>query len=266
MRDVAHLEQEGSFPRLYAAASLKLLRSLRSRLRLQALSAALCRGLIEAVAEEAVYREVDLCFPRLYAAASLKRATESLTLPGQILCFPRLYAAASLKHEVAQDGPRFVDGLSAALCRGLIEAKKRAGMMSPCSCRFPRLYAAASLKRRRGPPGSPRDRQLSAALCRGLIEAGRRPAAPGSPGPRFPRLYAAASLKPPPRAAALATTLRFPRLYAAASLKHVGARAWDSHCRWLSAALCRGLIEANPSKRSRHPGFIAFRGFMPRPH
>ena len=62
--------------------------------------------------------------------------------------FPRLYAAASLKLErhLRRLNPAST-AFSAALCRGLIEARPGA----------------------RGPPGQPR--RFSAALCRGLIEA-----------------------------------------------------------------------------------------------
>ena len=87
------------------------------------------------------------------------------------LCIPRLYAAASLKP--AREGEPFADMLaySAALCRGLIEAR------SP-----PRIAAAT-------PYG------YSAALCRGLIEAAGGSSARASRRSGIPRLYAAASLK-----------------------------------------------------------------------
>ena len=90
-------------------------------------------------------RSVFSCFPRLYAAASLK-----LYIGQQLgfvaTGFPRLYAAASLKH-----GRRMMTTLrawtfSAALCRGLIEARFMSiPPLSPAHG-FPRLYAAASLK------------------------------------------------------------------------------------------------------------------------
>ena len=62
--------------------------------------------------------------------------------------------------------------LSAALCRGLIEADRLMTSGARAAPRFPRLYAAASLKRdpARGRRGGVH--RLSAALCRGLIEAG----------------------------------------------------------------------------------------------
>ena len=170
-------------------------RRVRSRvdLRVNAFSAALCRGLIEARR------------PRTLQTSSGQR-------------FPRLYAAASLKPQ----GPCLVVRLqrrfSAALCRGLIEASVK-----------------VSTSRRRSP--------FSAALCRGLIEA--TPSTCGAPphGNRFPRLYAAASLK---RHRFASTTrvsrTRFPRLYAAASLKPPVA----------------GTGHNRPQR--------VFRGFMPRPH
>ena len=83
--------------------------------------------------------------------------------------FPRLYAAASLKHVTAPPRLRAPHPISAALCRGLIEA----------------MSAQVS-----GASGS----SISAALCRGLIEAPGMACSPGT-GRRFPRLYAAASLK-----------------------------------------------------------------------
>ena len=61
------------FPRLYAAASLKLLRSSDRYLQLSKFSAALCRGLIEAARKREASSRSACGFPRLYAAASLKR-------------------------------------------------------------------------------------------------------------------------------------------------------------------------------------------------
>ena len=62
------------------------------------------------------------------------------------LRFPRLYAAASLKpgKSPARDGPAGM--LSAALCRGLIEATPPKGHSQWQIASFPRLYAAASLR------------------------------------------------------------------------------------------------------------------------
>ena len=85
--------------------------------------------------------------------------------------FPRLYAAASLKR---LHGPPELDELewfSAALCRGLIEARwtaRSGSRVAPFSAALCRGLIEAS---RRWPgmvrPVSP----FSAALCRGLIEA-----------------------------------------------------------------------------------------------
>ena len=156
---------------------------------------------------------------------------------------------------------------SAALCRGLIEARKRktaslftrriprlyaaaslkqekaAIVILATSRCIPRLYAAASLKRHSRHQGDGAMVLYSAALCRGLIEA---------PTHRYPynadnttcipRLYAAASLKLAVRSETRTGTHRIPRLYAAASLKP------------------RRLTGAERGERP------VFRGFMPRPH
>ena len=158
---------------------------------------------------------------------------------------------------------------SAALCRGLIEARQTQRRVRARSC-FPRLYAAASLK-----PGPQRARRLrssgfprlyaaaslkhrikygfiqqaiefSAALCRGLIEAWVAGTALHSSN----EVFSAALCRGLIEATLLYWSLRlalsrFPRLYAAASLKlgwHRTSRAVDDE---FSAALCRGLIEAS---------------------
>ena len=84
-------------------------------------------------------------FPRLYAAASLKPPVVNVAISIRLDRFPRLYAAASLKQERVLPGRERQVELSAALCRGLIEAAtvRRASSMR---WGFPRLYAAASLK------------------------------------------------------------------------------------------------------------------------
>ena len=109
------------FPRLYAAASLKQLSELMHVAHVMMFSAALCRGLIEA------YRT-------------------ALDLSCRTTRFPRLYAAASLKRPPVDATYRGARGFSAALCRGLIEATIRT-------------------------PGIRLPPSFSAALCRGLIEA-----------------------------------------------------------------------------------------------
>ena len=110
-----------SFPRLYAAASLKLDRERPP--------------------------DVPLArFPRLYAAASLKPPGTPRVMTMISFRFPRLYAAASLKPRRAVRRRGFLVVFSAALCRGLIEA---------------RIVALARAV----------DAMFSAALCRGLIEA-----------------------------------------------------------------------------------------------
>ena len=60
--------------------------------------------------------------------------------------------------------------------------------------------------------------------------------------------------------------LRFPRLYAAASLKQRVRRGGGRERGQFSAALCRGLIEADQFTGIVTAGREVFRGFMPRPH
>ena len=86
-------------------------------------------------------------------------------------CFPRLYAAASLKRATWGVPGRSKELFSAALCRGLIEARLKSSQCQALSARFPRLYAAASLKRPSMRSGAIIGGAFSAALCRGLIEA-----------------------------------------------------------------------------------------------
>ena len=268
------------FPRLCAAASLKHAR-------------------VPYYLEETVqYR-----FPRLCAAASLKRLSASVNraVSSSSRRFPRLCAAASLKHSKKAFPKRSVrTSISAALCRGLIEA-----VTNPQSCAwrmlsvgFPRLCAAASLK-----PHAPRHvRDREGRFPRLCAAASLKLGVKGSgfgEEIRFPRLCAAASLKPRAFARFLASPwpARFPRLCAAASLKP--PTIFDGLCpsavRPISAALCRGLIEARStwtqdlaSPGPRFPRLCAaaslklrarigymervsrvrvdFRGFVPRPH
>ena len=63
-----------------------------------------------------------------------------------------------------------------------------------------------------------------------------------------------------------ACPLRFPRLYAAASLKPTGEKYDHCHGVTFSAALCRGLIEADFDTGKGATDGDVFRGFMPRPH
>ena len=99
-----------SFPRLYAAASLKQQCSRTPRRSHPWFSAALCRGLIEAGSFARYSFSRASGFPRLYAAASLKQSSLSpIAVPR--CCFPRLYAAASLKPppaSTARTSPRAV--------------------------------------------------------------------------------------------------------------------------------------------------------------
>ena len=83
-------------PRLYAAASLKLMASFPLTKPIKVYSAALCRGLIEASSTARCTPRTTASIPRLYAAASLKHQPPEARrrCAGGI---PRLYAAASLK-------------------------------------------------------------------------------------------------------------------------------------------------------------------------
>ena len=201
--------------------------------------------------------------------------------------FPRFYAAASLKRDgsgVARTGTPVSWSFSAVLCRGLIEAstkpddsvtRRSDSVFSAVLCRGlieagwwqPALRTGALA-------------EFSAVLCRGLIEARSRVTRPRCTRRRrcFPRFYAAASLKLRPRIDATFSSPagRFPRFYAAASLKHIpGLREplyLSGFPRFYAAAslkpqvrlgrsarsvrgfprfLCRGLIEARSSARSR---------------
>ena len=138
--------REPCFPRLYAAASLKLLVAPPRVDVPGPFSAALCRGLIEARACEKARSSFTAGFPRLYAAASLKRvarhtAHSSASAVFRALCRGLIEAVVPATPLVAQSRV-----FSAALCRGLIEAARPLlPRFEPRHC-FPRLYAAASLK------------------------------------------------------------------------------------------------------------------------
>ena len=184
----------GGFPRLYAAASLKLFPSGEKYAGEFRFSAALCRGLIEA--GYAVYVWLDAVpFSAALCRGLIEADPPRVRPPASRSGFPRLYAAASLKRSGircgAQRGSRFsaalcrglieasagvpgvraVHWFSAALCRGLIEAPAPDVVTAGGDARFPRLYAAASLKPAPVPDRHARGSGFSAALCRGLIEA-----------------------------------------------------------------------------------------------
>ena len=157
------------FPRLYAAASLKLARPMNRRPPEASFSAALCRGLIEAILLRSIINTFDTGFPRLYAAASLKHLQSPLDQPP-------------------------LDPFSAALCRGLIEAYQT-GLAGALTVRFSAALCRGLIEAHSPLRRLTRSTSFSAALCRGLIEAPRAFKS-GTPGKaRFPRLYAAASLK-----------------------------------------------------------------------
>ena len=138
-------------------------------------SAALCRGLIEALGQPVLQLLDPLRFPRLYAAASLKR-DDGLSIRRIAKGFPRLYAAASLKREIGGDTCRH-DVRFPRLYAAASLKPTGTGFTPPRGqARFPRLYAAASLKLGVGYVATAILDAFSAALCRGLIEAatGRR--------------------------------------------------------------------------------------------
>ena len=154
---------------------------------------------------------------------------------------PRLYAAASLKQDLAERIPWSDLAYSAALCRGLIEARV--------------LWT----------PSHRGCARYSAALCRGLIEACGCALPSSVSRCCIPRLYAAASLKPQPRELVLGRTVRIPRLYAAASLKP-RVEAQDTRGD-------RGIPRLYAAASLKHEvggrlvvEHSVFRGFMPRPH
>ena len=99
---LAVIRGQPRFPRLYAAASLKLLAHLAGSLAATVFSAALCRGLIEAVRSDAPALVVEV---RQFSAALCRGLIEAQHIPepGDLVLrqaqrgFPRLYAAASLK-------------------------------------------------------------------------------------------------------------------------------------------------------------------------
>ena len=83
---------------------------------------------------------------------------------------------------------------SAALCRGLIEA--RGGQaVKRAETAFSAALCRGLIEAARQGGETETERSFSAALCRGLIEAGRWCCEWRPPRGRFPRLYAAASLK-----------------------------------------------------------------------
>ena len=144
---------------------------LHGKLTLQS-SAAICRGLIEANWCSRVSSSTVRCFPRLYAAAPFKRDGAYNLMRQLAPRFPRLCAAASLKRTVRRGGRRGAGRFSAALCRGLIEARP--------------MYAATS---------------ILPAVFRGTMPRPHRSwdEVPHVPGVDivFPRRYAAASLNQP---------------------------------------------------------------------
>ena len=132
-------------PRLYAAASLKQQPRRGVIAWLTEYSAALCRGLIEALEER-----IDSHDNLRYSAALCRGLIEAPTRTPVIVSTVSYSAALCRGLIEAPSGEP--SGLvshpySAALCRGLIEAIYVGGIAHVVDGRIPRLYAAASLKR-----------------------------------------------------------------------------------------------------------------------
>ena len=134
-------------------------------------SAALCRGLIEAMPPAPAPRVRHRGFSAALCRGLIEAGGSSAGSCRRGLRFPRLYAAASLKRRQPRVGERAPARFSAALCRGLIEASRSSKACIVSRPRFPRLYAAASLKQGAGRGAGQAQELFSAALCRGLIEA-----------------------------------------------------------------------------------------------
>ena len=117
-----------SFPRLYAAASLKHARQAHSRRAAGRFSAALCRGLIE--------------------------AWPALRRYGRHAPFSAALCRGLIEAWYLDDFTILRNLFSAALCRGLIEANRSVVNTVPTLDSFPRLYAAASLKLVEGEPSA----------------------------------------------------------------------------------------------------------------
>ena len=160
---------------LFSAALCRgLIEALESHVRRSgrnSFSAALCRGLIEARRRAKTSSTASRRFPRLYAAASLKHIRRVNPYTGLQGRFPRLYAAASLKPQVAATGGRRCQTFSAALCRGLIEAGNPPGRRRLRARRFSAALCRGLIEAPAPPASRRTPSSFSAALCRGLIEA-----------------------------------------------------------------------------------------------
>ena len=109
-------------------------------------SAALCRGLIEALVGDALPIGIPKGFSAALCRGLIEASGNGTIRRGSTSGFPRLYVAASLKRIRAAAGGDPATTFSAALCRGLIEASDmRLGQYGSLEG-FPRLYVAASLK------------------------------------------------------------------------------------------------------------------------
>ena len=182
------------FPRLYAAASLKLPRQFGTDTLHDGFSAALCRGLIEACPGRKCSATGSWRFPRLYAAASLKRVV-FYRLVSAIGGFSAALCRGLIEACSLADSHPAPVLFSAALCRGLIEAHPCGELLLILAAVFSAALCRGLIEARRVRLKPINWAGFSAALCRGLIEAWRPPRPTSPPNLGFPRLYAAASLK-----------------------------------------------------------------------
>ena len=90
---------------------------------------------------------------------------------GHRISFPRLYAAASLKHLYLSAGRVWYGAFSAALCRGLIEARLDRDRHTRRRRRFSAALCRGLIEAPAPTAAATRASRFSAALCRGLIEA-----------------------------------------------------------------------------------------------
>ena len=109
------MPSRGGFPRLYAAASLKVSTSNPHRRPPSRFPRLYAAASLKGSRERPRAAQMSPCFPRLYAAASLKGMYEFFNVR-VIYGFPRLYAAASLKGRLDAD----VETLHAHVFRGFM--------------------------------------------------------------------------------------------------------------------------------------------------
>ena len=141
------LRDNPSFPRLYAAASLKQFRRAREAIERRLFSAALCRGLIEACAGRCDRRTAS-AFSAALCRGLIEAAWPSFLSGRWCGAFSAALCRGLIEAGSRKSAASSRASFSAALCRGLIEAIPVSDTVIPDTVGFPRLYAAASLKRR----------------------------------------------------------------------------------------------------------------------